>query len=236
MSLTFSPILKTGLSLVPGKTHEIEFRFENTSEYDKNLFCTLRSPEGLLVSRNHFDVLVPAEGICIESFKITVPDNLRVFYSSCFFVLETTDAVLEQDKNFAFFLSCEMPWKWCIEDLDKNALASGKAYLGTTHIFKSDICKEHQNELCLYSLLVCTQDSSTDIRINSEADCAIYLNESCISDMSKEHLVSLSLHSGVNQLCIKSKSCDCAFSAEFIQTTDYVASCINPDYFTDIQK
>ncbi len=237
MSLTFSPVLKTGLSLVPGETHELEFRFENSSEYDKNLYCTLRSPEGLLLSRNHFDVLVPAEGISIETLKITIPKDLRVFYSSNFFVLETTDAVLEEDKNFAFFLSCALPWKWSIEKEDKSLSSNGTAYLGTAHVCKADIPLQNENgTLSLFSQLICALDDSTDIRINSQNDCTVYLDGKSISCAAKEHHISLSLHSGVNSLCIKTDSLECAVSAEFVQTTDYVASCINPDYFIDTSK
>ena len=233
MSLSFSIIQKTCPSLIPGQTHEIEIKFQNSSEYDKQLYCTLLSPEGVLVSKKQFDLLVPAEGVSLDTIKITIPKDNRIFYSSYFFVLETKEAVLQENKNFAFFLNCALPWKWSVLDNSQKSIKEGATFLGKTHICKTDITygTDKQCSLLLESQIACTKEECVNIKVCSQGECSIYNENICISPSSEEHLLTLSLHKGINKIFIKSSSCLCIISAEYTQNSDYVPSCINPDYY-----
>ena len=225
MGLSFTPILKSEPVLIPGNNHALQLIFENDTEYDKQLFCTLCSPDGLCLSKNHFDVLVPAEGRSIEEIAITIPENLRIFYESYFFVLETTDAVLEEDKHFAFFLKCALPWKYTTQsDTEEN-----KIYMSGSHIFSCNSVKFSPSQT-LVTYLACSYDASVDILLNSTEKISIFLNSTFLGCFKGIKQLTLNLIHGINTICIQSNENITSLTAEFIQNNDYIPACINPDY------
>lgn len=226
MSLGFTPVLESGLVLIPGNKHTLKLIFENDTEYDKQLFCTLRSPDGLRLSKNHFDVLVPAEGKCIEQLSITVPEELRIFYESYFFALETTDAVLEEGKNFAFFLKCALPWKWQSQNGENTS--SGKIYMGSAHAC-SCTAEGSCAAFTITAFLACANDATVDILVNCDSDCDLFLNSTPLGSLKTEDKRALSLVEGINTVSITTTQHNTSITAEFLQNSDYIPACINPD-------
>lgn len=210
LSLNVTPVY-----LCPSKKTKVEITACNTTEYDMHLFLSFGTVSGVTLKNSEPDFFVPAEGKSVFTLEMSVSENEKMYIGSSVLDFTVCDRVLEWKQEYEMSIFSENVFKCCD---GKNDFSPDEQMLlsrgGVIYLSKDE-------NACIEA--ACTEKNT--VLLEGKGSAEVYLNGNVCKNGT------LNLESGLNKICISSKS-DGAFW--FVQSENEKVislNTINPRFF-----
>lgn len=110
----FDVTLEAEVVLSPDKCACGTLVFQNSTEYDLPLSCSLKILTSVKADRCEFDVIVPAEGNTRHDISFSVSKDAKILGGKSVCELEIIDGVLDSKTVYELETVCEMSYKCCV--------------------------------------------------------------------------------------------------------------------------